>query len=27
MTRFPTAGHVASWARLCPGNNEPAGKH
>jgi transposase len=24
---FPTAGHVASWAGLCPGNNESAGKH
>ena len=21
MTVFPTAGHVASWAGLCPGNN------
>jgi len=26
MGRFPTAGHLASWARLCPGNNESAGK-
>jgi transposase len=26
MTRFPTAGHLASWAGLCPGNNESAGK-
>lgn len=26
MDRFPTAGHLASWARLCPGNNESAGK-
>jgi transposase len=26
MNRFPTAGHLASWARLCPGNNESAGK-
>lgn len=26
MTRFPTAGHLASWAGLCPGNNETAGK-
>jgi transposase len=26
MTRFPTAGHLASWARLAPGINEPAGK-
>jgi transposase len=27
MTRFPTAGHLLSWAGLCPGNNESAGKH
>jgi transposase len=27
MTRFPSAGHLASWAGLCPGNNESAGKH
>jgi transposase len=27
MTRFPTAGHLASWAGMCPGNNESAGKH
>jgi transposase len=26
MTRFPTAGHAASWAGLCPGNHESAGK-
>lgn len=26
MARFPTAGHLASWAGLCPGNNESAGK-
>lgn len=26
MSRFPTANHLASWARLCPGNNESAGK-
>ena len=26
MTRFPTAGHLASWAGLCPGSNESAGK-
>jgi len=26
MTRFPTAGHFASWAKLCPGHNESAGK-
>jgi transposase len=24
--RFPTAGHLASWAGMCPGNNESAGK-
>jgi transposase len=23
---FPTAGHLSSWAGLCPGNNESAGK-
>lgn len=26
MQRFPTAAHFASWARVCPGNNESAGK-
>ena len=26
MTRFPTAGHLASWARVCPGTHESAGK-
>jgi transposase len=26
MTRFATAGHLASWAGLCPGNDESAGK-
>jgi transposase len=26
MGRFHTAGHLASWAGLCPGNNESAGK-
>ncbi len=26
MSRFPTAGHLLSWAGLCPGNNESAGK-
>jgi transposase len=27
MSVFPTAAHVASWAGLCPGNHESAGKH
>jgi transposase len=26
MSRFPTARHLASWAGLCPGNHESAGK-
>jgi len=26
MSVFPTAGHLASWAGLCPGNDESAGK-
>jgi transposase len=26
VTRFPTAQHLASWAGLCPGNYESAGK-
>ena len=26
MSRFPTAGHLASWSGMCPGNNESAGK-
>jgi transposase len=26
MTRFPTAGHLASWAGTTPGNNESAGR-
>jgi len=26
MNRFPSAAHFASWARVCPGNNESAGK-
>src|SRR5262249_34349660 len=26
MSRFPTDKHLASWAKLCPGNNESAGK-
>ena len=25
MTRFPSAGHLASWAGQCPGNHESAG--
>lgn len=27
MTRFATDAHLRSWAGLCPGNNESAGKH
>jgi transposase len=27
MSRFPTHRHLASWAGLCPGQNESAGKH
>jgi transposase len=26
MEQFPTAGHLASWVGMCPGNNESAGK-
>ena len=26
MSRFPTSGHLASWAGMCPGNHESAGK-
>jgi transposase len=26
MSRFPTAAHLASWAGMCPGNHESAGK-
>lgn len=26
MSRFPSAGHLASWVGLCPGNQESAGK-
>ncbi len=27
VSRFPTAGHLASWAGACPGLNESAGKN
>ena len=27
MSRFPAPGHLASWAGMCPCNNESAGKH
>jgi hypothetical protein len=26
MSRFPSDSHFASWAKLCPGNDESAGK-
>jgi len=26
MEQFPSAGHLASWAGMCPGNHESAGK-
>ena len=26
MARFPSAGHLASWAGMCPGSYESAGK-
>jgi transposase len=26
MARFPTAGHLCSWAGMCPGHDESAGK-
>jgi transposase len=26
LDRFPTPGHLASWAGMCPGNHESAGK-
>jgi transposase len=27
MGQFHSAGHLASWAGSCPGNNESAGQH
>jgi len=27
VSRFPTPGHLASWAGLCPGQNQSAGKN
>ena len=27
MSRFPTHNHIASWAGVCPGSNESAGKN
>lgn len=26
MSRFPSERHISSWAKICPGNNESAGK-
>ena len=26
MSRFPSAAHFSSWAGMCPGNRESAGK-
>lgn len=27
MSQFPSARHLCSWAKICPGTNESAGKH
>ena len=27
MSKFPSAAHLASWSRICPANNESAGRH
>jgi transposase len=27
MSRFPSAAHLCSWAAMCPGHDESAGKH
>ena len=27
MSRFPSHRHLSSWAKVCPGNNESAGRH
>jgi transposase len=27
MGQFPTEDHISSWAGMCPGNNQSAGKH
>lgn len=27
MSQFPTAGHLAAWAGVCPGNNQSGGTH